>query len=210
MRRFDKSEWEKKYREKNREKINARRRLTRNRAKDKEWRLANRSRHNENKRLSARRCRAKNLNAARERDRIASAKRDPEAKRQYLKQYAANNLEKRRKYLTERRRTNLNHKLSVYLRSRIRTKLKRNSRCHSTEQLLGTTIVRLKEHIESQFREGMNWKNWGIKGWHIDHIIPIALFNLTDLDEQKRCFHYTNLQPLWWWENLSKANKIAV
>lgn len=54
----------------------------------------------------------------------------------------------------------------------------------------------------------MTWDNWNFKGWHIDHIIPCSSFNLNNLEEQKKCFHYTNLQPLWWWENLSKSNKV--
>jgi hypothetical protein len=54
----------------------------------------------------------------------------------------------------------------------------------------------------------MNWDNWGHNGWHIDHIIPIASFDLTQKSEQEKCFHYTNLQPLWAEENLSKQDKI--
>ena len=53
----------------------------------------------------------------------------------------------------------------------------------------------------------MTIKNHG-KVWHIDHITPIASFNLTDPRQQAKCFHYTNLQPLWAYENLSKGAKI--
>ena len=64
--------------------------------------------------------------------------------------------------------------------------------------------------MESQFTLGMNWDNYGRgKGkWNIDHIIPCDSFNLLDEEEQKKCFHYTNLQPLWFEDNLYKANKI--
>ena len=51
----------------------------------------------------------------------------------------------------------------------------------------------------------MNWDNYG--QWHIDHIRPCASFNLLDPIEQKICFHYTNLQPLWAEDNLKKSNK---
>ncbi len=65
-----------------------------------------------------------------------------------------------------------------------------------------------REHLEKQFKEGMTWENHGLYGWHIDHIIPCASFDLTDLEQQKKCFHYTNLQPLWAKENLIKGVKI--
>ena len=53
----------------------------------------------------------------------------------------------------------------------------------------------------------MSWKNHGKYGWHIDHIKPCSKFNLIDPTEQKKCFHYTNLQPLWAKDNLTKYNK---
>ena len=75
------------------------------------------------------------------------------------------------------------------------------------------SIEFLKKHLESQFKEGMNWKNqgrgWENKGmqeWHIDHKIPCASFNLSKKSEQRECFHYTNLQPLWAKENYKKGN----
>ena len=66
----------------------------------------------------------------------------------------------------------------------------------------------LKQHLESQFKDGMSWNNHGVKGWHIDHIKPCASFDLTDPEEQKKCFHFSNLQPLWWIDNLKKKDKI--
>jgi len=73
-------------------------------------------------------------------------------------------------------------------------------------KLVGCSIDQLKQHIEKQFKKGMSWDNWGIYGWHIDHIKPCASFDLTKESEQKKCFHYTNLQPLWAKENLKKYN----
>jgi hypothetical protein len=54
----------------------------------------------------------------------------------------------------------------------------------------------------------MTWENHGKFGWHIDHIIPCASFDLTDLEQQKKCFHYTNFQPLWWRENILKSDNL--
>ncbi len=54
----------------------------------------------------------------------------------------------------------------------------------------------------------MTWENHGRHGWHIDHIIPCAAFDLTDPEQQKKCFHYTNYQPLYTLENLKKGDRI--
>jgi hypothetical protein len=63
-------------------------------------------------------------------------------------------------------------------------------------ELLGCTIDFLKEYLEARFLPTMTWENYGTL-WHIDHIIPCASFDLRDLEQQKACFHYTNLQPLF-------------
>ena len=60
-------------------------------------------------------------------------------------------------------------------------------------------------YLAAKFQEGMSWDNHG--EWHIDHIKPCCKFNLLDDEEQRKCFHYTNLQPLWSKDNLSKGGK---
>ena len=60
-------------------------------------------------------------------------------------------------------------------------------------------------YLEAQFTEGMSWNS----NIHIDHIVPCASFDLSDPEQQRRCFHYTNLQVLWWRENLEKSDKIT-
>lgn len=73
------------------------------------------------------------------------------------------------------------------------------------EQVAWPLYPRLKQQLDAQFREGMSWVNHG--EWHVDNIRPCAIFDLTRVAEQKVCFHYTNLQPLWAEENLRKNDK---
>ena len=74
----------------------------------------------------------------------------------------------------------------------------------NTEELLGCSIERARLHLESQFVDGMSWGNHG--EWHIDHRRPCSSFDLKNSEEQRMCFHHTNLQPLWSSENLSKGS----
>lgn len=53
----------------------------------------------------------------------------------------------------------------------------------------------------------MSWYNYG--EWHLDHIIPLVSFDLTNRWQFARACHYTNYQPLWWWDNISKGAKIV-
>ena len=72
-------------------------------------------------------------------------------------------------------------------------------------QLIDCTIEALKHWLSYQFAPGMTWDNYG--EWHIDHVRPCASFDLTDPEQQKQCFHWTNLQPLWAEDNLKKSHK---
>lgn len=76
-----------------------------------------------------------------------------------------------------------------------------------TLKLIGCSAKFLSEYLESKFQPGMNWENYGINGWHVDHIKPLSKFNLQDSEEQKIAFHYTNLQPLWAADNIRKKDK---
>ena len=92
-------------------------------------------------------------------------------------------------------------------RARIWYALKKNGgKRNKTLSLLGCNIKFLKEHLESQFKDGMNWGNYG--RWEIDHVVPCSNFNLEQLYEQKICFNWFNLQPLWMSENRLKSNKL--
>jgi len=80
----------------------------------------------------------------------------------------------------------------------------------NTVELLGCTIPELKSYLESKWLTGMSWDNYGrgYDKWHIDHVLPCKFFNLADPKQQKACFNYRNLQPLWAKDNLSKGAKI--
>lgn len=100
----------------------------------------------------------------------------------------------------------LQRRLSLNLRNRIKDALKRNSKTDSTRNLLGCSIEHLKFWLTFYFQPGMSWANYG--EWHIDHIQPCASFDLRDPRQQALCFNYTNLQPLWESDNLSKSDKV--
>ena len=76
---------------------------------------------------------------------------------------------------------------------------------NTTMELCGCSLDELKVWLEKQFVENMSWDNRS--EWHIDHIRPCASFDLTDIKQQKQCFHFSNLQPLWAHENLKKSDK---
>lgn len=78
---------------------------------------------------------------------------------------------------------------------------------NTTSKILGCDFKFFQKYIEKKFKPNMNWQNWTFYGWHLDHIKPISSFDLTKKTEQKKCFHYTNLQPLWWEDNLKKNNR---
>ncbi len=125
-----------------------------------------------------------------------------------VKEYKIRNKEKINKQSVQKRKDDSNFRILGNLRTRLSKVLKGNSKSKSTIELLGCTIHELRKHLQSQFLKGMNWDNYGKNGWEIDHIKPCASFDLSDPKEQKHCFNYTNLQPLWGEDNRTKADKI--
>jgi hypothetical protein len=137
----------------------------------------------------------------------------------YAKQWRQNN-KKRHNFLRKlwsdnKYRSDVNYRLLGSLRSRVHSAFRANKckKGSKTLDLIGCSIQQLKQHLELQFKKGMTWDNYGRgwnnqKEWHIDHIRPCASFNLTKLEEQQKCFHYSNLQPLWAKDNYIKGNKI--
>ena len=110
------------------------------------------------------------------------------------------------KYKIARKKIDPKYKLIANVRTRMWSVLKGISKSARTLKILGCSLEELKKHIENKFEDGMSWDNYGI--WHIDHIIPCSRFDLSDPEQQRICFHYTNLQPMWGEHNLKKGARL--
>jgi hypothetical protein len=111
--------------------------------------------------------------------------------------------EKRR----DRYKTDTQHKLKLTLRGRLRKALKGNYKSGSAVRDLGCSVEELKVWLEKQFEPGVTWDNHSQRGWHIDHIIPLSSFDLTDRTQFLKACHWFNLRPLWWQDNLSERGR---
>ena len=186
-----------KWREANKEKLKARQRGNRDHinAVRREW-IENGGRDNlrEINKRSARK------NASVIKARQAAMRADPAYK------------EKRRAYMLEYQRKRRKEPLFnavKNLRRRILNFIHGKDKSAKSMELLGCDLVGLKAHLEGLFRDGMTWENYGLKGWHIDHKVLCGSFDLLDPAQQRACFHFTNLQPLWWHENLTKGDSVC-
>ena len=126
-------------------------------------------------------------------------------KAKYDKEYRVNNRERLNAYRRKKERNDLSFKLSCKLRCRMYQALKGISKSASTMELIGCTIEELRRHLESKFEPWMTWANYGL--WDIDHIKACATFNLTYPEQQRECFHWSNLQPLEAVVNIKKGNR---
>lgn len=125
-------------------------------------------------------------------------------------QYYHNNKHIKNKYYNNKIKTDINFNIKVRLRHRLKKALKNNQKTGSAITELGCSIEYFKQYLESKFTEGMTWQLVLDGKIHIDHIIPLNVFNLTNKDEFKRACHYTNLQPLWAEDNVSKGSSLEL
>lgn len=109
----------------------------------------------------------------------------------------------RKEKIKQKRKTDLNFKISEILRSKFNREIKRNK----YSKFLGCDISFLKKWLEYRFTNNMSWNNMG-SYWHVDHILPISKFDLKNQNEIQICYHWSNLQPLETFENISKSNNI--
>lgn len=109
----------------------------------------------------------------------------------------------------EKRQNNPRYRLNRSISSGIRRSLKDGKKGKHWEDLVNYSLDDLTKHLESQFKDGMTWENYGFYGWHIDHIKPKSAFDfLTFNDEEfQECWGINNLQPLWREDNLKKGDK---
>jgi hypothetical protein len=121
--------------------------------------------------------------------------------------YKIKNNKRISEYNEKRKKIDPLYKLTFTLRSRLLMAIKSKGwrKNNKTTEILGCNFETVKKHLENQFIDDMNWENHGLFGWHIDHIKPLAKAT-TQEELYKRC-HYTNLQPLWAADNLSKGAK---
>ncbi len=128
-----------------------------------------------------------------------------------IKKWKHDNRERCRKTQNKRRNFRTANdpifKLKKNLRKRVHATIRKGYKSSHTMELIGCPVEDLKSYLQSKFQEGMSWENYG--EWHIDHIRPCASFNLTDPAQQKECFHFSNLQPLWAEENMRKGANYA-
>jgi hypothetical protein len=141
-------------------------------------------------------------------------KNNSESVAKQKRQYTIDNWEyinKRQiKYVKKRMEIDESFRLTTNLRRRVKTYLKligiMGKISKSTYEMIGCTPQELRDYIESKFVDGMSWDNYGLRGWHIDHIIPLSSTKIKE--EIIKLNHYTNLQPLWATDNLKKGSKI--
>lgn len=223
-------QYEAAYREKNREKINARKRARyaespresqpisderkaylreyrqKNReilaAKNKEYAEAN----GERRKAQQAEYREQNRQKINERARDY-ASRVAHKKRSYMQEWRKQNQEHLREKRVARYKTDPSYRVRINLRNRLNAAIRVGCKAGSAVRDLGCTIEDFMSYIAAQFLPGMSWENWG--EWHLDHIKPLAAFDLTNRNQFLAACHYTNMRPLWAADNLRKGQRIV-
>jgi hypothetical protein len=174
-----------------------------------EWALKNPEKSNASKKKWAEENRGYINTRGRERyweNPVASRERG----RVYSKKYPGRRTEQQKRYMRKRKASDPKYRALLTCKRRMwiliaSTGSKKTLR---SSELLGIDKSGLFAHLESLFLPGMNWDNRG-KGrgkWHIDHIIPCSYFDHSDPEQQKLCWNYKNLRPMWSDDNLGKSD----
>lgn len=167
------------------------------------WAEANREKLNEYRRARY----ANNSEGYREQKRLwrqLNQERDKENQRAWHEA----NPNYRAEYQNKKRNTDIGFKLAHNLRSRLNSAVKNGQKRGSAVDDLGCSVDDLARRFEFLFQSGMDWDNYGAV-WEIDHIVPLSKINLEDPETQKCACHYSNLQPLFVFDNRSKRAKVT-
>ena len=138
------------------------------------------------------------------------AEEHPEEKKRFDSEYRGTHKDEKRNRHAYRMETDTQYKLACSLRWRMNRAIRASSKSGSAVSDLGCSIEELKNHLESNFKDGMSWDSWG-KGagkWHIDHILPLVSFDLTQRDQFLLACNFKNLQPLWEEDNIRKGSRL--
>jgi len=123
------------------------------------------------------------------------------------KKYIENNKDKLREKWRKAGKQ-VNRMVRGRLNARIRDAMKKSGqqKNNKTSSFIGCDVEYIKKWFEFQFTDTMNWETFHL--WHIDHVNPCNAYNLSNIEEQLKCFHWTNLRPCWINDNLSKSGTI--
>lgn len=166
------------------------------------------SKHPEKAREATRQYRANNREKCREDARKCYAS-NPEKRREHSRKHRSKNPQYYKDYAAARRKSDMQFRLRRNLRGRLSDALKCRTKAGSAIRDLGCTVAELIEKFEFQFETGMTWANYGGRPghWNIDHIMPLAAFDLTNRQHVLLACHHSNLRPMWHLENIAKGNR---
>jgi hypothetical protein len=134
--------------------------------------------------------------------------RNRERCREYCKKWRSKNKKRKREYESQLKKLSTLYGITQSIRALVLTKFREGGYTKKSKvyEIIGCSYDDFKKHIESQFQEGMSWQNHNRYGWHLDHIIPCA--SAKTEEELIKLNHYTNYQPLWAKDNMTKGSKI--
>ena len=130
-----------------------------------------------------------------------------EQAKEWIKNHPKQAAETKRRNHQKRFDTDPAYRLLCNYRCRVVKILNGGTKEETTKELIGCSLTKWREWLEKRFYSNISWENYG-DVWHVDHVIPLIEFDMTDSVQRKAAFHYTNTQPLLWFDNLSKGAKL--
>lgn len=121
-----------------------------------------------------------------------------------MSDYKKRNREKLNAYFRQKNASDMSFRIANRYRAKMNSLIYGKSKDYTALTYFGCTRVEFMHHLESQFAEGMTWGNRAVDGWHVDHIVPVCSFDMTVPEQAAKCWHYTNMRPVWAKENQSK------